>query len=132
MAKAKARTEVSIEEAVASEAVLTVPEVITLPTAKKAKKQVIRDVAELHTSSIKGMSDVEKTRYIEALRQEVDRLASQNEMLDKNCQSAYEKIRTIDQTFAEYKMKAQAKLQFARQAIGTCYQSIILAGGTEE
>lgn len=99
---------------------------------KRKQKQEVRNLAELNTASTRSMNDTEKNKYIEALRTIVEDLTVQNTQLDLNCKTAYEKCRVLEQRFANYKNVARAKLQFAKQAISTCHNSIILAGNIEE
>lgn len=125
------------EEIATNEAPELVPQpindnILTLPTVNtKTKKQTIRTIEDLHNASIRSMSDSEKAKYIEALREALVDANTRIELLDHNCQSAYEKVRTVTQQYEELKIKAQTKLQFAKQAISTCNASIILAGTLE-
>lgn len=99
---------------------------------KKRVRQEVRPLAELDTASIRSMNDSEKNKYIEALRELSNDLTLKNAQLEQNCKSAYDKCRLMEQRFADFKNIARAKLQFAKQAIATCHNSIILAGNIEE
>ena len=126
------------EQAVMFEEVAAIPqEAPPTPTPTPRKRNNVvsiknRSLEELHDAPVKSMSDSEKKVYIEALREAIASLETRTHLLEENCNSAYEKCRQADERFINFRNKAQAKLQFARQAVATCNASIILAGSLEE
>ena len=99
---------------------------------KKTKTKKNRTFKELDAIAPRYMSEAEMRKYITELRTEYRMIVTKAEALDKNCTLAYEQFRFVEQQFADYKNKARAKLHFAKQAVSTCYNSIILAGIIEE
>lgn len=96
------------------------------------KKSAPRTVEQLEDATTRSMTPAEMSRYIEFLRNERASFASKAQLLEENCKSAYDLYRNQLQKYDQLKMQAQAKLQFARQAVQTCSTSIILAGGLED
>lgn len=99
---------------------------------EKKTRTAKREVANLDEVNPNKMTDAERIMYIKALREEINKLSLQCQAYAKNSQSAFAKARDIEQTFQEYRLKATAKLNFARQAIDHCRTSIILAGTLED
>lgn len=99
---------------------------------KSRKKKTERTDIELHEITPQRMTDSEKNKYILFLRKAYEEKEQRMALLDTNCKAAYDKCRFLEQNFANYKNIARAKLQFAKQAISTCHNSIILAGNIEE
>lgn len=98
----------------------------------KAEKVKNRPVNELHNVNPRSMTDPERVNYINTLRAEVNDIAVKNQMLEHNCDLAYERVRQAEQKYTDYRTKALAKLQFAKQAVSTCHNSIIIMGNMEE
>ena len=100
--------------------------------AKRTPKMASRTIEQLHQLTPRTMTDAEKQKYIDALRDDNIFLTSQNQELNESCKSAFAKARAIEQQFHEYKNKARGLIHFHRQAISTCHNSILLAGNLED
>jgi hypothetical protein len=98
---------------------------------KRTKAAKPRTIEELDYLAPKAMSEPEKIKYIEYLRTELVDQAGKIKMLEHNCDQAYEKVRCIEQNFADYKNQARAKLHFAKQAVSTCHNSLVIMGNLE-
>jgi hypothetical protein len=108
--------------------------VTALPVArpKKTAKPKKRTAEELQDVAPKKMTDAEKNDYIDYLRKELSTAGYQAAAYQTNAKSAFEQCRTLQQQFDEYKLQANAKLNYVRSCVDHCRTSIILAGGLEE
>jgi hypothetical protein len=120
------------EENVQTPELAIVPEVVPAVKKVKAPKVALRTIEELHNVTAKSMTDAEKNKYIEELRDQIVGLTNKASLLEGNCKSAYEQFRITRQQFDEYRMRAQAKLQYVKQAIGFCNTSVILNGNLDQ
>jgi len=99
---------------------------------KSKKKQKNRTSEELYEASIKSMSDKEKKKHIEDLRDHVKYLEGQNEMYQQNLNSAYQQVRDAQQALQDYKTKARGVVHFMKQSVTTCYNATLMATKMEE
>ena len=102
------------------------------PPALRKPKAVSRDVEQLHTVSVKSMTDVEMRKYIEFLKNELNVISSSAIMYKDNCDSAYDKLRALDNQFNNYKSHAQQKLLYVQRAVSNLNDAIRLIGIQEE
>jgi Zn-dependent M32 family carboxypeptidase len=99
-----------------------------LPVKKPAK----RSFDELNEIALNKMTEAEKLEYIKELREERNKLSEQSHAYKENAEKAYEQYRFLNQQFSDFKIKATAKLNWAKQCIEHCRTAIILAGNVEE
>jgi peptidoglycan hydrolase CwlO-like protein len=99
--------------------------------ANTKPKTVKRSLEELDKLMPGKMTDLEKNDYIKELREQLTKLAYQIQALDNNAKSAYEQARMLQARYDDLKVKASAKINYARQLIDVARTSIILAGGLD-
>ena len=109
----------------------TVEEKSSEPTQTKTRTR-IRSIEELAELPVSRMNEQEKKKYIDHLRDEVCSQDNTIELLQKNCDSAYAKVRQLESQMEETSLKAKAKLEYAKQSVQHALTSIILAGGIEK
>lgn len=102
------------------------------PKRTKTTKAIVRTIDELHDASVKSMSDTEKAKYIDALRDLTAYQHCKIEELQKSCESAFAQNRAKDQQFSEFKMRATAKYRHVQQAIQTLHVGVGLLGTLED
>lgn len=107
------------------ENVTEVKEVETKP--KRTNKKPSRTIEELDKIGVRSMSEAEKAKYIEYLREELAMANGTIESYKSNCEKAYASNRMAIDNLNNFKAEATAKINFMQQAIGTCYSSIIMA-----
>lgn len=90
-------------------------------------RTVTRSIEELDAATIKSMSEAELRKYVESLR---DKNACNNTTIN-NLKEAAEKSMATAQYFQKQTEtmahEYQSTLAFIKQAIGTCYSSVIMA-----
>jgi hypothetical protein len=106
-------------------------EIVAAPTVKKLKVTK-RTIEQLHEITPNKMTDAERIDYIKALREENNKLAYQADAFKKNAEAAFDQYRNLQQKFEDFKVKARAKINWARQCVEHARTSIILAGDIEE
>ena len=106
--------------------------VTTKPRTTRKAPATVRTLEELHNTTARSMTEAEKIKYISELRDLASLQHFKIEELDQTCKSSFEQNRTTEQKFAEYRMKANAKFQYARQAIDTANMGIRLLGSLED
>lgn len=97
-----------------------------VPTIKKVKAKA-RTIEELETISTRSMTEAEAKRYVEHLKAKNAELETRVANLDETCQSAFRKVREIEDNYGRMVGEANAKLQFIQQATSTFHSSIIFA-----
>ena len=102
------------------------PAVHVIPIPKPSRNKT-RTLEELDALSAKTMTDAERIKYIDGLRDTIASLNTTVGMYKHNCDMAYEKCRQLEQAKEETQMKFNTEMGFVRQAIDTCHRSIILA-----
>ena len=105
----------------------TPPEAFKAPTETPKLRTKTRTLEELDALSAKAMTDAERIKYIDGLRDTIASLNTTVGMYKHNCDMAYEKCRQLEQAKEETQMKFNTEMGFVRQAIDTCHRSIILA-----
>lgn len=123
--------EVVLEEFIDPSTITTPIPVVTKPRKKAAKrvpKTGTKTSQELYDAAVKSLSDDEKLKLINILKDEVNSLSQLCDNLKQNCDSAYEKVRLVTKQYEDLKIEAQAKLQYVKQAISFCNTSVILNG----
>ena len=105
---------------------------VVKPRTTRKAPAIVRTIEELHNISAKSMSEAEKIKYISELRDLTSLQHFKIEELDQTCKSGFEQNRTMEQRYAEFRMKANAKFQYARQAIDTANMGIRLLGSLED
>lgn len=91
-----------------------------------------RDVEVLHNVDPKEMSKDEAINYIEFLRGEYNKALSQMQLLDGNCQQAYETLRMTQQSLMNHKTQTAKTERFILQAVKTMHDSLLLAMSYKE
>ena len=90
-------------------------------------RTVTRSIEELDAATVKSMSEAELRKYVESLR---DKNACNNTTIN-NLKEAAEKAMATAQYFQKQTEtmahEYQSTLAFIKQAIGTCYSSVIMA-----
>jgi hypothetical protein len=118
------------------EEIMTTPTetpVVETPTRVERKPKVTKRAAEaLQEIAPTKMTDAEKNDYIKFLREENNKLTFQADAFAKNAQSAFDQYRNLEKKYTEFKLKANAKLNWARECVDHARTSIILAGNIEE
>lgn len=102
------------------------------PRTRRRKPKPDRTLEQLHEATIRSMSESEMRKYIEALREANQELEQKTQSLTENCTSAYKKAQYWEGQYQQLRSKAAGLLHFAKQAISTCHNSIILAGGLDD
>lgn len=110
----------------------TPPQQTATEAAPILTKTAKHSMEELDKFQPHRIPEDEKNAYIKYLREELNKTQQQTEAYKANADKAYEAYRQSQQAFGDFKVKAQAKLNFTRQAIDHCRTSIILAGNLEE
>ena len=104
----------------------------TQEKSKKATKKKNRKPEELMNVTPGKMSDEEKKNHINYLREQLQDAEQQAHNFAQNAQSAYNKLSELEQRYNTLHNNALRALNFNKQAISTCYQSILMAGNFEE
>jgi hypothetical protein len=78
-----------------------VTEPIETAEPKKTRKprEKVRDVEELYNLPVKKLSDKEKDKLIDFLKETVQTLQTQRDMFSDNAKSAYEKVNNIEDQY---------------------------------
>lgn len=100
---------------------------ITDPSRPKATKQKARSMEVLETASIRGMSDLEKNKYIEYLREQRNLYQHKAYALENNSKQAFQKMHDLEAAHKAETDAIKTKLDFIKQAASTFYASVILA-----
>lgn len=93
---------------------------------------ICRAVETLHETPVNEMSTSEMRSYIEFLRGEFNKAISQLQLLDGNCQSAYETLRMTQQSLLNHKDRTTRTERFILQAVKTMHDSLLLAMAYKE
>lgn len=112
-------------------------DIIQLPKTRKTRKTTTstkpkKNLEELKDTPVSKLTDAEKTELLKFYKEYCAALEIRIDMLDNNAKSAYEKCRTLEQQYADYKLRTTAKLNYARQAVDHCRTSIILAATPDD
>jgi hypothetical protein len=125
MANTKVKAEAA-SAAPATEIPGTIPEIAESAPAKKTRvKKVIRTIEELHETAAKKMTPEETVKYIDYMRDECTQLQEQLRSMTLNAQASYQQAARANSALESFKRKASAELTFAKQAVSTCYASVL-------
>lgn len=96
---------------------------------KKEKKKVVksRNYEELKEAGIRGMSDAEKAKLIEGLKEELAVAKHHAESYAVNAEKSYEQSRQMREDIENYKAEMNRKLQFCVNAITHANDAIMMA-----
>lgn len=104
----------------------------TTPTiTKKTKKRKARSIEALEDLSPRSMSETEMRNYIEFLRGERNLYKGQALAYENNADSAFKAAHVAEDNAKRKVAEIAGKLEFAKQAISTCYASILYASKGE-
>ena len=100
---------------------------ITNTSKPKVTKQKARSMEVLDTASVRGMSDLEKNKYIEYLREQRNLYQHKTYALENNSKQAFQKMPDLEAAHKAETDAIKTKLDFVKQAASTFYASVILA-----
>lgn len=115
----------------------TIPKTCSEPTdceatpVKKTTKRKSRPVEVLENISPRSMTDAEMRSYIEFLRGERNLYKGQALAYENNADSAFKAAHVAEDNAKRKVAEIAGKLEFAKQAISTCYASILYASKGE-
>lgn len=109
----------------------TESEVTPIDETPQPKKKA-RTLEELITAAVKSMTDAELKKLVEHLRIELKAAESAIATRENNLNQAYEKVRTVQGQFDNYKNNAQMKLMYVKDAVQNLNNAIKLIGIKEE
>ena len=102
----------------------TVPE--QAPTENKPKRRKNRTLEELHESSYnKQWTDAETKAYIQYLRDKITMKDNKISELVVSCQRFKEMFDNCDTAYQRLKTTANAREDFMKQLVSTCYASMM-------
>lgn len=101
------------------------------PKSKK-KTKTDRTVEELHNVVPGKMTDSEKKKYIQTMREVVSEIEASRDAYMQNAQSAYEKCNFYETKYNRLKTKATQLVSFQKRCMANAHESIIMAGTLEE
>ena len=99
--------------------------------AKKTSKRKSRPIEALEDLSPRSMTDTEMRVYIEFLRGERNLYKGQALAYENNAESAFKKAHLATEEAKRKVAEMAGKLEFAKQAVSTCYASILYASKGE-
>ena len=100
-------------------------------SAKKTTKRKSRSVEVLENIRPRSMSEAEMRNYIEFLRSERNYYKGQALAYENNSESAFKVAHAAEDKAKRKIAEIEGKLEFAKQAISTCYASILYASKGE-
>ena len=102
----------------------TVPE--QAPTENKPKRRKHRTLEELHESNYnKQWTDAETKAYIQYLRDKITMKDNKIQELAVSCQRFKEMFDNCDTAYQRLKTAANAREDFMKQLVSTCYASMM-------
>ena len=100
-------------------------------SVNKTTKRKSRSVEVLENIRPRSMSDAEMRNYIEFLRSERNYYKGQALAYENNSESAFKVAHAAEDNAKRKIAEITGKLEFAKQAISTCYASILYASKGE-
>ena len=100
-------------------------------SVNKTTKRKSRSVEVLENIRPRSMTDAEMRNYIEFLRSERNYYKGQALAYENNSESAFKVAHAAEDKAKRKIAEIEGKLEFAKQAISTCYASILYASKGE-